>query len=55
MAIIFMNYYHCPCGEEWTDEWSCTCDDRCPSCNTSCSPVESEKIGEDEDDDDCNS
>jgi hypothetical protein len=29
----FLNYYTCDrCGEDWTDEWSCTCDDDCPEC-----------------------
>ena len=29
----FLNYYHCnECGHEWTDEWSCMCDDDCPAC-----------------------
>lgn len=38
----YINYYRCECGEEWTDEWSCACDDRCPTCNTSISPYASE-------------
>jgi predicted nucleic acid-binding Zn-ribbon protein len=29
----FLNYYTCDrCGEDWTDEWSCRCDDDCPNC-----------------------
>jgi predicted nucleic acid-binding Zn-ribbon protein len=29
----FLNYYTCArCGEDWTDEWSCMCDDDCPHC-----------------------
>jgi predicted nucleic acid-binding Zn-ribbon protein len=29
----FCNYYQCErCGHEWTDEWSCMCDDDCPHC-----------------------
>jgi len=29
----FLNYYRCGrCGHEWTDEWSCQCDDDCPAC-----------------------
>jgi len=28
---LFRNFYKCPCGEEWEDVWSATCDDRCPS------------------------
>jgi hypothetical protein len=39
---LFRNFYRCPCGEEWEDVWSATCDDRCPKCNTSCSPYLSE-------------
>ena len=46
----FINYYDCPrCGTSWQDEWSCTCDDRCPSCNLTCSPTESEDVEEEED------
>jgi hypothetical protein len=40
--MLFRNFYECPCGAKWTDEWSSTCDDRCPNCDTSCSPVSSE-------------
>jgi DNA-directed RNA polymerase subunit RPC12/RpoP len=29
----FANHYECArCGYEWTDEWSCTCEDDCPHC-----------------------
>lgn len=29
----FLNYYTCDrCGGDWTDEWSCMCDDDCPDC-----------------------
>lgn len=29
----FSNHYECDrCGREWTDEWSCMCDDDCPYC-----------------------
>jgi hypothetical protein len=29
----FQNFYECDrCGGEWTDEWSCICDDECPHC-----------------------
>jgi len=31
----FENHYVCSnCGCEWTDEWSCMCDDDCPECGT---------------------
>jgi hypothetical protein len=29
----FRNHYRCErCDGEWTDEWSCMCDDDCPAC-----------------------
>jgi predicted nucleic acid-binding Zn-ribbon protein len=29
----YRNHYECSrCGHEWEDEWSCMCDDDCPSC-----------------------
>ena len=40
----FLNHYTCPCGEEWTDQWSSQCDDRCPACNTATSPHTSEEV-----------
>jgi len=41
----FRNYYRCAdCGHEWTDEWSCQCDDRCPACRMSCSPYASDDL-----------
>jgi hypothetical protein len=31
----FLKYYECDeCGERWTDEWSCACNDRCPECRS---------------------
>ena len=42
---MYRIYYHCSeCGEEWTDEWSCTCNDRCPKCNAETPPYSSEEI-----------
>lgn len=36
------NHYHCDgCDESWTDQWSCACDDECPSCGTPISPEDS--------------
>ncbi len=33
-AEWFRNIYECSrCGNNWEDEWSCTCNDRCPQCN----------------------
>lgn len=40
----FRNSYDCPCGNHWEDDWSCMCDDRCPACDTSCSPTSSVKL-----------
>jgi hypothetical protein len=42
------NYYECErCSTEWTDEWSCACDDDCPSCGARhISPFESDDLSE---------
>lgn len=37
--------YECECGSTWQDEWSCECDDECPTCGTYVSPAKSEEIG----------
>jgi hypothetical protein len=43
--IRFINHYRCPVdGTEWSDEWSCTCNDKCPTCNKEIEPSESEDI-----------
>ena len=44
----FLNYYKCDrCGGEWTDEWSCMCDDDCPHCSARhMSPSESDDLTE---------
>jgi hypothetical protein len=42
MAQWFEKYYHCPiCDTEWTDEWSCLCNDKCPNCNAEIEPFDS--------------
>jgi hypothetical protein len=29
----YLNHYTCArCGKDWSDEWSCMCDDDCPHC-----------------------
>jgi len=29
----FLNHYKCDrCRRRWVDEWSCMCDDQCPTC-----------------------
>jgi hypothetical protein len=43
--IRFINHYRCPDdGTEWTDRWSCACNDKCPTCNKEIEPYESEEI-----------
>ncbi|CAM5769871.1 hypothetical protein [Bosea minatitlanensis] len=45
----FLNHYRCDaCDEEWSDRWSCACDDDCPACGASISPFDSDEE-EDED------
>ena len=42
LARWFENHYVCPkCDTSWTDEWSCTCNDRCPTCNGEIEPITS--------------
>jgi len=45
-TMRFKNKYRCECGTAWEDEWSCMCDDRCPSCDTPISPEYSEAVGD---------
>jgi len=42
----FLIYYTCErCGDDWTDEWSCMCDDDCPNCGARhMSPHESDDL-----------
>jgi len=42
----FLNNYVCDqCDGDWTDEWSCCCDDQCPHCGArDMSPVESDDL-----------
>lgn len=45
----YLNYYRCDdCDVEWTDQWSCACDDECPSCGSDYSPYDTDDLGEDE-------
>jgi hypothetical protein len=42
VADWFENTYECSeCGTTWTDEWSCTCNDRCPECDVETEPSSS--------------
>jgi hypothetical protein len=39
------NYYRCPHdGTEWVDEWSCACNDRCPTCRAEIEPHSTEDV-----------
>lgn len=41
----FRNFYRCPRdGTDWFDEWSCACNDRCPTCNTEVEPFASDEL-----------
>ncbi len=41
----FLKYYECSrCGAEWTDEWSCACNDRCPDCNAETEPYDDDDL-----------
>ena len=43
--VTFRNYYRCPNdGATWHDDWSCRCNDRCPTCRAEIEPYESEDI-----------
>lgn len=44
----FLNFYDCDrCQGEWTDEWSCTCEDDCPHCGARhMCPTKSEDLTE---------
>ncbi len=45
VVFVFRNYYKCPeDGTTWHDDWSCMCDDRCPTCDIEVEPYESEDI-----------
>lgn len=45
----FTNHYRCEeCDEEWTDQWSCACDDECPRCGKAISPHDYEIEGEED-------
>lgn len=41
----YRNFYECPDdGTTWQDEWSCKCDDRCPTCTKEIEPYKSEDL-----------
>lgn len=41
----YRNFYRCPNdGTEWQDVWSCTCNDKCPVCNSEIEPYRSDEV-----------
>jgi hypothetical protein len=38
MAWFRKSYRHDECDANWTDEWSCACNDRCPVCDKEIEP-----------------
>ncbi len=44
MAWCLKRYECSRCGTTWTDEWSCACNDRCPSCRTETEPYDDEDL-----------
>jgi len=43
----FLNSYHCEaCDEYWDDQWSCACNDKCPTCNKEIEPYQSDDLEE---------
>lgn len=47
----FLNHYHCDaCDVEWSDEWSCASNDRCPTCDKEIEPHQSDDLDDAEED-----
>ena len=42
----FLNYYR-HCDTQWTDTWSCQCNDECPVCGAEIEPYHSDDIPRD--------
>lgn len=42
----YINEYDCDCGNSWTGEWSCCCDEECGKCGKDVSPTDSEWVGD---------
>lgn len=43
---VWENHYHCTeCSTDWTDFWSCQCDDECPQCGHDHPPEKSTWAG----------
>jgi hypothetical protein len=47
--LVWENHYCCPqCNYTWTSDWSCQCNDECPTCNIEIEPEQSLWIGPDD-------
>ncbi|MEY5098682.1 MAG: hypothetical protein RJA36_1401 [Pseudomonadota bacterium] len=45
---VWRNHYECDqCGAEWTDDWSCQCNDHCPGCDAEIEPTNSDWLPDD--------
>lgn len=42
--LLLIDYRCTECGTEWQDEWSCACDDDCPTCGTTMEALDWEEI-----------
>ena len=42
---VFQNEYECNCGQCWSQDWSCGCDDTCPACGMDCAPADTTWVG----------
>ena len=42
--VLYLNQYTCECGFSWESTWDCECDERCPECNKTISPNQSESL-----------
>lgn len=41
----YINHYECQgCDVEWSSEWDCMCNDKCPECGSEIEPHESEQL-----------
>jgi len=47
-SSVLNHYRHC--GAEWSDLWSCACNDRCPVCRAEIEPYYSEQLAAEADD-----
>ena len=40
MAWFLKYYRHDKCGTRWKDQWSCACNDKCPTCGAEIEPYD---------------